>query len=318
MKALLLVFFGTLFASLTLAQNQSERLTFESLTFPGHLWTPFMPPPAEGKPTTVSGVLTLPAGTNKIPAVVLVHGCGGISGAEANWSTRLVEFGLATFLVNGFAAREVSEVCSGRYSINIASVLSDAYRALGLLATHPRIDPSRIAIMGFSFGGRTALWTSHPRFAERYGQASLKFAAHLAFYPASCYIQLADEAQIGSAPLRIFHGSADDWTPIGPCRQFVRRLQSAGKDAALIEYAGAPHSFDNPWTQSLKLPEALSPANCTFVEREGKMVDSATGREAAIDAPCVFKGVSVGYHPEAHRQAIQDVHGFLKTIFGLK
>ncbi|NJN54611.1 MAG: hypothetical protein HC804_07555, partial [Anaerolineae bacterium] len=32
----------------TLAPASNEIVEFESLTFPGHLWTPFMPPPEEG------------------------------------------------------------------------------------------------------------------------------------------------------------------------------------------------------------------------------------------------------------------------------
>ena len=325
MKAATVVLLTTLLAGpasalslTTLAQGPSGTISFQSLTFPGHLWTPFMPPPAEGKPTTVSGTLTFPPGTARVPAVILTHGCGGITGAETHWATKLNEFGIATFLVDSFGGRNIPEICTGRYSVNIASVLSDMYRALSLLATHTRIDSSHIAAMGLSFGGRTALWVSHTRFHERYGQGPLRFAAHLAFYPASCYIRLADEDRISGGPIRIFHGAADDWIPIGPCREYIGRLRRAGKDAALLEYEGAHHSFDNPRSPGRRWPDALSPANCAFVEQDGKIVDPATGRVAGIDAPCVFRGVSLRYNPEAHRKAVQDVQDFLKTVFRLK
>jgi len=108
-----------------------------------------------------------------------------------DWSNKLNQLGIATFLVQSFAGREVQEVCAGRSSINIASVVTDAYRAFDVLAAHPRINPSHIAIMGFSFGGRTALWTNQTRFQERCGSADKKFAAHLAFYPTGCLIELA-------------------------------------------------------------------------------------------------------------------------------
>ncbi|MGH7319848.1 MAG: dienelactone hydrolase family protein [Candidatus Rokuibacteriota bacterium] len=302
----------------TLAQGQSGTISFQSLTFPGHLWTPLMPLPAEGRLTTVSGALTLPPGAASVPAVILTHGCAGITGAETDWATTLNGLGIATFVVDSFGGRNISEICTGRHSVNIASVLTDVYRVLTLLATHPRIDSSHIAIMGLSFGGRTALWASQTRFQERYGQGLLRFAAHLAFYPTSCYIRLADEDRIDGGPIRIFHGAADDWIPIGPCKEYVGRLRRAGKDAALLEYADAHHSFDNPRSPRRTWPDALSPRNCAFAEQDGKIVDPTTGRVAGIDAPCVSRGVSLGYNPEAHRRAVQDVQNFLKTLFRLK
>jgi dienelactone hydrolase len=99
--------------------------------------------------------------------------------------------------------------------------------------------------MGFSFGGRTALWASHPRFQQRYGSGPSRFAAHLAFYPTSCHIRLADEDRVGDAPIRIFHGAADEVTIISRCREYVAKLRNAGRDVGLFEYAGARHWFDN-------------------------------------------------------------------------
>jgi dienelactone hydrolase len=54
----------------------------------------------------------------------------------------------------------------------------------------------RIAVLGFSLGGRTALWASHLRFRHRYKSTLSPFAAYLAFYPTSCHIKLADEDQL--------------------------------------------------------------------------------------------------------------------------
>lgn len=55
--------------------------------------------------------------------------------------------------------------------------------ALAVLGRHPRIDPERIAVMGFSKGGFAALYSSLRRFARMHGPAGLTFAAHVAFYP---------------------------------------------------------------------------------------------------------------------------------------
>jgi dienelactone hydrolase len=113
-------------------------------------------------------------------------------------------------------------------------MLADVYGAHHLLAAHPRIDPDRIGIMGLSFGGRTALWASMARFQEQYGKGDAPFAAYLAFYPASCYLHLDGETDVAGGPIRIFHGEADDWIPIGPCQEYIGHLQQAGVDADLF------------------------------------------------------------------------------------
>lgn len=61
-------------------------LEFESITFSGHLWTPFMPPAADGIPEMVSGLLQIPESSGRIPAMVIAHGCGGISSGESGWA----------------------------------------------------------------------------------------------------------------------------------------------------------------------------------------------------------------------------------------
>src|SRR5215203_4979727 len=125
----------------------------------------------------------------------------GLTGAETYWARNLRELGIATFAVNSFSGRNMTRSCSGRDTISMASLLTNVYRAYDLLAVHPRIDPSQIALMGFSLGGRTALWANQKRFQQRYGPSRVTtFAAYLAFYPASCHIKLAEEERVSDAP----------------------------------------------------------------------------------------------------------------------
>lgn len=300
------------------AQDDYEIVEFQSLTFPGKLYAPFMPPAETGTPVRVSGLLRLPAGARRAAAVIFAHGCAGLTGTDRAWAQRLTQLGLATFEVNSFSGRDIQSVCRGLQAINMASVLSDVFRALDLLAVHPRVDPARIAVMGFSFGGRAALWSAHPRFQQRYGTEGTRFAAHLALYTASCHIRLADEDQIGDAPIRLFHGTADDWTPIGPCRDYIGRLRAAGKDAAVFEYAGAHHAFDSTaLPPSRKFANVANSSGCRFVERDGKIIDAA-GQPAGVDSPCVTRDATIGHSPDAHRQAMADVENFLTTHFRLR
>ena len=296
------------------AELVRETVEIESLTFPGHIWNPWMPSPSEAVPAAIQGMLTLPPAESKIPAVVITHGCGGVGGGSTMWGRDLVEYGYATLVIDSFGPRGITEVCSGQERMNIATVLHDVYRGLDFLAADPRIDETRIALLGLSFGGRTALWANQTRFRGLYGSDN-EFAAHLSFYPAACYIRLADELEVGDAPMRIFHGTADDWLPIEPCRQYVERMRAAGRDVALFEYEGAHHGFDvaSQGPIPAKYLNALSPRNCAFHEEDGQIIDPDTGDVAGVGSTCVESGITSAYDGDAAAQAKLDVTGFLDS-----
>lgn len=248
-----------------------EAVEIESLAFPGRLWEPFLPPLEAGRSVSITGELTVPAGDAPVPAVVIEHGCGGPS-SDRDWMPVLAEHGIATLALDSFAARGVREVCSGVRSDNVSDLVVDVYRAAELLRADPRIDADRVAVMGFSFGGRTALWSALERFQEAY--RGEPFAAYLAFYPSTCFIRLDREIEVEGGPIRIFHGTADDYTPIGPCDDLVGRLDSAGVDAAIHRYDDAHHGFDNrslAWGVLHVSPSVPSPRGCSFVEQDGRL-----------------------------------------------
>jgi dienelactone hydrolase len=227
--------------------------------------------------------------------------------------------GIATFMLDSFSGRGISEICTGRQRINTGSAIADAYRALELLSTHPRIDSSRIAIMGFSWGGRVSHWVSLTRFQRLWNSGDARFAAYLAFYPPSCNHILLEEADVQGGPIRIFLGTEDDVVLIGPCRDYVTRMRQAGKDVGLVEYPSATHAFDHPlFKQPRWAADHLNPARCMIVELpDGRFVDRDTGSPAGLDSPCVSRGYLQRADARAHRQAIQDVKAFLSRIFKL-
>lgn len=301
---------------ITLRGGDTGTIHFSSMTLPPS--QPFTTS-KDGTPATISAELSLPGkSAGRVPAVILAHGCSGVGALADRWVRELDRMGFASLVLDSFTGRGLKETCTGQQRINLASRIIDVYRARELLATHPRIDPARIALMGFSQGGGVVLLARHARFQKLWMAEKLDFAAYLAFYP-GCNRKLIDEKNVSDRPLRIFHGIADDWTPIDPCREYRERMRRLGKDVALFEYPDAYHAFDSPnLPPAILRSQVLNSSNCVSVERDDgrfRVFHRDTGRRATADDPCVSRGATVGHNPFAYHKAIQDVKDFLLEIF---
>jgi dienelactone hydrolase len=234
------------------------------------------------------------------------------------WSRELNEIGVATFAVDSFAGRGIIETVTDQTRLGRLNMIVDAYRALELLSKHRQIDPARIAVMGFSRGGQSALYSSLVRFQKMHGAKELQFAAHIALYP-PCNTAFRDDDNVAK-PIRVLHGTADDYVPIDPCRGYVERLSKAGKDIRLIEYAGAHHVFDAPaFREPRKLAAAATTRRCRMVEGDkGVILNEETKQPFSYADACVEKGPTVAYQEAASKQARKYVRGFLNEVFALK
>jgi dienelactone hydrolase len=297
--------------------ENTTKIALESLTLPE---TQFLTVSKNGEPAIVWAELRLPrGGVDRVPAVVLAHGCGGLPPVPTGRADELNRMGFATFVLDSFGGRGIRQTCTGRERINLGSRVIDAYRALEFLARHPRIASDRIALMGFSQGGGVTLLARQTRLQQLWMLGAREFTAYLAFYPAACNRRFLDEEQVSERPLRIFHGTADDWTPIGPCREYVDRMQRIGKNVALFEYPEAHHAFDNPNLPPTRFrPQVLNSRGCLFTEQpDGRFIAAHkdTGGRASPQAPCVTRGATVGFNARAREKALQDVKLFLDSVF---
>jgi hypothetical protein len=121
-------------------------------------------------------------------------------------------------------------------------------------------------------------------------------------------------------PIRLFHGIADDWVPIAPCRDYVGWLKQAGADVGLAEYPDAVHAYDAfLLKEPLKLPQAVTGRNCVLKESDnGTILNAKTESAFSPEDPCIERGVQVAYNATAHQATVRAVKEFLSTTFKLE
>jgi dienelactone hydrolase len=273
-----------------------------------------------GKTVTIAGQLRFPQGVSgRLPAVILQHGSGGSNAWDEHWAKTFNEMGIASFLVDSFSGRGLTSTSSNQALLGRFNMILDAYRALDVIASHPRIDPSRIAVMGFSRGGQSALYASLKRFQQAWSPR-VTFAAHIPLY-ASCQAILIGDTDLSPVPIRMFHGTADDYVPVAPCRAYVERLRAARRDVELTEYPGAHHSYDNPLGNKTPTVSkgSQSVRACKLKEEPlGTIINAETGQPFTYKDPCVQTDPHNGYNKTAANATRKAVKDFVRTVFRLE
>lgn len=205
------------------------------------------PPPRQ---VALDGYLIKPAGTGPFPAIVLLHGCGGLSlsfrraPAASRWVDHLVSWGYAVLAFDSFAARDIHPDCT--QDVDFYRV-ADAFGALAFLKQRHDIDGARVSVLGFSSGAIAALSAVELRDHEPFELPSdLQFNSSIAFSPA-CVTE-----GVVTAPALVLVGELDDWSPVARCRFMVADSEGKGAPIKLVVYPGAAHDFGDAALRPLR------------------------------------------------------------------
>lgn len=275
----------------------------------------------QNKRIDLPATLFLPQGTAKVPAMVIVHGSGGVTRQrEGRYARELQRMGVAALVIDSFSPRGISTTVSDQGQISSLQMTVDAYFAAVALAKHPRINPAKIGVMGFSKGGTVSLYASRRDFLNRLKKrlpAVRPFALHVAFYP-WCGNFWTDMRTTGM-PVYALIGARDTYTGVEPCLEWVRRSRAAGADVSSTVYPGATHGWDGDNTWRLESGQNFS--QCVFEQQaDGSWKERVSGIQF-IDASgqrdrdayrravgrCMSRGVSGGLHLETKTRSMADL-----------
>lgn len=195
---------------------------------------------------SLAATLNKPEGLGPFPAVVLLHGCGGLQPKVRAGLTHHADFlerqGFVTLIVDSFKPRGIFDfdgLCRSDSKMLLAREyrLHDAFAAAKYLRSLEFVQPENIFVVGQSHGGKVAMMAVQKGIIEQY-DFNNKFRAAVAYYP---FCQLPPELD---SPLLVFIGKKDDWTFYYDCRRAKNWLDA--NMYQVVIYPNATHSFDLP------------------------------------------------------------------------
>jgi dienelactone hydrolase len=187
----------------------------------------------------IKGYLSKPNGDGPFPAVVHLHGCGGLTAQRrAHDAAQFTDWGYVILEVDSFATRGIKDACAAQA---LPARQADAMGALSYLAKLPFVDAKRIAVIGYSQGGSTALEIASRQPVDIFDvPPEPKFKAAVAYYP---WCSAAGDRL--AIPTLILIGGLDDWTPAASCDRLLQRFDASGASLKITVFPEAYHSFDN-------------------------------------------------------------------------
>jgi dienelactone hydrolase len=228
-------------SSLAAAQAEAPG---ETVTIPGATFSSW-------SVKDVRGRFGRPAGsTAKVPAVLILHGSGGVDGRGAFHATALQEAGIATLEITMFAL-------GGRPRAGHGATMPHAVAALGWLAARSDINAERLGVMGFSWGGVMTVLLSSEQVQEQLGKDVPRPVAFAPFYPVCTnmarFLQSAKHTfhnahtRMSASPMLIHIGTHDHYEDgERPCDAFVAMWPAAARERTIVRNVeGATHGFDS-------------------------------------------------------------------------
>ena len=177
--------------------------------------------------------------TGKRPAVLVVHDWMGVSDDTKMRAEMLAGLGYVALTADiygkGVRPKNAQEAQAeaGKYYKDRALWRARAKAGLDFLASRPEADPDRLAVMGYCFGGGTAL---------ELARSGAPVKGVVTFH-GSLSSATPEEAKNIKGKVLVLHGADDPYVKQADVTAFMDEMRKGGVDWELVQYSGAVHAF---------------------------------------------------------------------------
>ncbi len=205
------------------------------------------------------------------PIVLIVPEWWGIGDYTRGRAKQLAELGYLAFAVDFYGEGKNAETpdeagkLAGPFYAPGSTLAKDRFdAALAKIKTYPGADTSRIAAIGYCFGGAMVL--NMARIGEPL-KAVVSFHGNLVGAPAN--------KDLLKAAVLVCHGEIDQFVPATEVATFKKQMDSISANYTFTSYPNATHAFTNPAAddkaKKYQMPIAYNPAADTASFNEMKL-----------------------------------------------
>lgn len=178
----------------------------------------------------------------KRPGVLVVHEWYGHTPYVRKRAEQLARLGYVAFASDiygkGVQAKDAKEAAAlaGIYMGNRKLMRARAAAGLDVLRNRPEVDPTRLAAIGYCFGGTTVL---------ELARSGADLAAVVSFH-GLLDTSTPEDARNVKGKVLVLHGGDDPYVPTKQVEAFQEEMRKGGVDWQFVTYGGAVHRFTNP------------------------------------------------------------------------
>jgi carboxymethylenebutenolidase len=193
------------------------------------------------------GYLVFPVGqgnqTSKLPAVIMIHENKGLNDHIKNMANLLARQGYVVLAVDLFKGEVSVDPNDTRRMVqsvrnNPEHAISNLQTAVKYVSSLPNVDSSKVASIGWCFGGGQSLQLA-------LNSQDQPLAATILYYGTPLVVEKSELSKIKWPVLGIF-GDKDQAIPLKQINQFKAALDEIGITNEIHIYPGIGHAFANP------------------------------------------------------------------------